>query len=266
MSSPGREAGPVDGLDQQAAGVLVAGQVGGEAALVADGGRHAPLVQQRLERVVRLHAPAQALREGGRADRHDHELLEVHRVVGVGAAVEHVHHRHREHVGVGPADVAPQRQPRLLGGGVGDGQAHAEHGVGAEVALVRRAVEVDQQQVDGPLVEGLEPLEGVADLVVDVADGPQDAPAHEAVAAVAELRRLELAGGRARRDDGASGGAGREEHLDLDGGVAARVEDLSTGDVLDGRHVGPVAPVAGVADGTAEAGPRAAPIGAPGLR
>ena len=55
-----------------------------------------------------------------------------------------------------------------------------------------------------------------------------------AVAAVAELDRLELAGGRARRDDGPAGGAGREEHLDLDGGVAARVEDLPPGDVLDG--------------------------------
>ena len=74
-------------------------------------------------------------------------------------------------MGVGPADVAPQRQARLLGGGVGDGQADAEHGVGAEVGLVRRAVEVDQQQVDAALVERLEALEGVADLVVDVADG-----------------------------------------------------------------------------------------------
>ena len=66
-----------------------------------------------------------------------------------------------QHVGVGAADVAPQRQPGLLGGGVGDGEADAEHGVGAEVGLVGRAVEVDQQQVDAALVERLEALERV---------------------------------------------------------------------------------------------------------
>ena len=68
-----------------------------------------------------------------------------------------------QHVGVGAADVALQRQPDLLGGGLGDGQADAEHGVGAEVGLVRRAVEVDEEQVDAALVEGLEALEGVGD-------------------------------------------------------------------------------------------------------
>ena len=51
---------------------------------------------------------------------HDHELLEVDLVVGVGAAVEHVHHRHRQHVRVGAAEVAPQRLAgvggRRLGG------------------------------------------------------------------------------------------------------------------------------------------------------
>ena len=31
-------------------------------------------------------------------DRHDHELLQVDVVVGVRAAVDHVHHRHRQHV------------------------------------------------------------------------------------------------------------------------------------------------------------------------
>ena len=78
------------------------------------------------------------------------------------------------------------------------------------------------------------PSRASRDLVVDVADGVGDALAAVAVAAVAELGRLELPGGRARRDDGAAGGAGGEEHLDLDGGVAARVEDLPPRDVLDG--------------------------------
>ena len=44
-----------------------------------------------------------------RAARHDHELLEVHLVVGVRATVEHVHHRHRQHPRRLAAEVAPQR-------------------------------------------------------------------------------------------------------------------------------------------------------------
>ena len=64
------------------------------------------------------------------------------------AAVEDVHHRYRQHVGVGAADVAVQRQLELGGGGLGDGQRHAENGVGAEPALVVRAVEVDELTVD----------------------------------------------------------------------------------------------------------------------
>ena len=54
-------------------------------------------------------AHAQALRERARAARDDHELLEVDLVVCVGAAVEHVHHRHRQHACLRAAQVAPQR-------------------------------------------------------------------------------------------------------------------------------------------------------------
>ena len=119
-------------------------EVGREAALVADGGGQAAVVEHLLEHVVGLGAPPQRLGEAGRADRHDHELLEVDVVVGVGAAVEDVHHRHRQHVGVGAADVAVQRQAELVGRGLGHGQRHAEDGVGAEAGLVVGAVEVDQ--------------------------------------------------------------------------------------------------------------------------
>ena len=110
-----------------------------------------------------------ASREARRADRHDHELLQVDVVVGVHAAVDDVHHRHRQHVGVRAADVAVQRQLELGGGGLGDGQRHAEDGVGAEPGLVVRAVEGDELAVDEPLVEGVEAVDGVGDLAVDVA-------------------------------------------------------------------------------------------------
>src|SRR3546814_2466749 len=75
--------------------------------------------------------------------------------------------------------VAPQREAHLLRRGVSGGEAGAEHGVGAEVGLVGRAVEVDQVQVDAALVEPLEAVEGVADRAVDVVDGALHALAAE---------------------------------------------------------------------------------------
>ena len=50
----------------------------------------------------RLGAVAQRLGETRRANRHDHELLEVDVVVGVLAAVDDVHHRHRQRVRADP--------------------------------------------------------------------------------------------------------------------------------------------------------------------
>ena len=64
-----------------------------------------------------------------------------------------------------------------------------------------------------------------------------DALAAEAGAAVAQLDRLVLAGRGARRARSPGRVApGREHDLDLDGGVAARVEDLAADDVLDLAH------------------------------
>src|SRR3954471_15766413 len=81
-------------------------QVRGKAALVADIGIVAGLLQLRLQRVEDLGAIAQALGEGRGADRQDHELLEVDRIVGMNAAVDDVHHRHRQQPRRGAADIA----------------------------------------------------------------------------------------------------------------------------------------------------------------
>ena len=60
-----------------------------------------------------------------------------------------------------------------------------------------------------------------------------DALAAPRRAAVAQLRRLELAGRRAGRHRGAAEGARAQRDLGLDGGVAARVEDLAGVDAFD---------------------------------
>ena len=233
----GRVARGLDALDQRLQRRLVGLEVGREAALVADGGVQAALLERRLQRVEDLGAHPQALGEARRADRDDHELLEVHRVVRVGAAVEDVHHRHRQDVRRFAAEVAPQRQV-LLGRGRPRGRERdAEDGVRAQARLVLGAVELDQLAVEARLVERVVAGDRLGDLAVDVADGLRDALAAVGVAAVAQLGGLELAGGGTGGDRGATVRAGAQVDLDLDGGVAAGVKDLACVDRFDLAHL-----------------------------
>ena len=100
-------AGLLDGFQDQLDRLGVGLERRGEAALVADAGASSPcLLQHGLERVVDLGPPAQRLAEVRRADRRDHELLEVRALlVGVGAAVDDVDHRHGQ-------QRAPSAPPR----------------------------------------------------------------------------------------------------------------------------------------------------------
>ena len=105
-------------------------------------------MEDAFQGVEGLGPVAQGLGEARRADGHDHELLEVHAVVGVLAAVEDVHHRHRQPHRPRPAQVGVQRQ---FGGhrrGPGDRHRNAQDGVGPQLALGGRAVQVDHQAVD----------------------------------------------------------------------------------------------------------------------
>ena len=200
----------------------VAGQVRREAALVAQAGRVALGLQHALERVVDLGTLAQRLGERLRADRGDHELLHVDVGVGVRPAVDDVHHRHRQQVGVRAAHVAEQRKAGGFGGSLGDGQGHAEDGVGAQALLVGGAVQVDHRLVDQALLGGVEAEDRRGDLVLHVGHGLGDALAQVAgLVVVPQLARLEGAGGGTRRDSGPAGGAVLEGDLDLDGRVAA---------------------------------------------
>src|SRR5262249_49677634 len=92
------------------------------------------------------------------------------------------------------------------------------------------------------LVERFQPGQRFGDLTRDVVDGIAHALAVESVVAVTQLHRFELSRRRARRDDRAAPRSAVEDHLDLDGWIAARIEDLSRRDVLDAGQCAP-APV-----------------------
>ena len=87
-----------------------------EAALVADRGRQARLVQRALQRVKHLGSAAQRLGKGRqRPTGITMNSWKSMRVVGMDAAVQDVHHRHRQQIGIDPADIAVQRQADRLG-------------------------------------------------------------------------------------------------------------------------------------------------------
>ena len=229
--------GLLDGLDDEVQGGAVRLQVRREAALVAETGRQALGLQDLLQRVVDLGAPAQGLGEGLRTDRGDHELLDVHVGVGVRPTVEDVHHRDGQQVRVRATEVAEQRQVGGLGGGVRDGQRDAEDGVGAERALVLGGVQVEHRLVDQPLLGGVVADELRADLLDDGEDGLLDTLALVAVGVtVAKLDGLERTGGGAGRNSSTAGAAVVEADLDLDRGVSSGVEDFPGYDDVDGRH------------------------------
>ena len=138
-----------------------------------------------------LGAAAQSLAEGGSGDRHDHKLLNLHVVGGVGAAVENVHHRHGQLLGVDTADIVVQAGPQALSGSLGTGQRGAEDGVGPQAALVGGAVQVNEHLVDGNLIQHIGTDQGLGDLSIYVLNRGLNTFAHvAALVAVAQLTGL----------------------------------------------------------------------------
>mmetsp|Transcript_11880 Transcript_11880/g.49771 ORF Transcript_11880/g.49771 Transcript_11880/m.49771 type:complete len:561 (+) Transcript_11880:77-1759(+) len=229
----------LDRLLEQLEALLVLLDVGREAALVADVARVLAVLglDHGLQVVVHLGAHAHRLGKRGRADGEDHELLHGELVARVRAAVDHVERGHGEHelaVAGEVRDVLVEGHALLRGASLGDGHGHREDRVGAELALVLGAVELDHEVVDGLLIRGVLADERGRDDGVDVLDSLRDALAHPlGLVAVAELDRLVDARG------GAGGGHSAEHALvrvdvRLDRGVAAGVENLAADDLGDG--------------------------------
>jgi hypothetical protein len=193
-------------------------------------------VEDAAQRVEGLGADPERLGEGRSAGRDEHELLEVDRVLGVCAAVHDVEERHGQRSRAVPAEVAEERHPRLGRRRLRRGERHAEDRVRPQATLVRRPVELDEPPVESLLVGGVEPAHRGRDLATHVLHRTADALAAPVAAAVTELERLVDTGRGAGGHRGPPGRARLEPHLGLDGGIAARVEDLARADLRDRRH------------------------------
>ena len=162
------------------------------------------------------------------------------RIVGMRAAVEDVHHRHRQQIGVDPADIAVERQAARLGRRLGHRQADAEDRVGAEPALVVAAVERDHRRVDLGLVLGLVADDRVGDLAVDRCAPPRRRPCRPSGSCRRRAARP-LHARRSRRPTAPRRGPSLPSSSVTSTstvGIAAAVEDLAGVDVDDRGHDG----------------------------
>ena len=182
-------------------------------------------------------AAAQRFAEGLGANGHNHKFLDVQAVVGVFAAIDHVHHRHRHRHRTGAAQIAVERQAGVFGGGAGNGQRYRQRGVGAETAFVVGAVQIKQDAVDIALLGSVDADQRLGDFVIDVFNGFEHAFAQIAGGvAVAQFQRFARAGGSAAGYGGATHHAAFQQHVAFYGGIAARIEDFTGENVGNGTH------------------------------
>jgi len=233
----GGVAGLADGTHHEFERGIRRRQVRRKAALVADIGVVAGLLQFAAQRVEDFRTAAQRFGKCRRSDRQDHEFLEIDRVVRMHAAVDDVHHRHRQGPRRGAADIAIERHVEGFGRRLGAGQRNAEDGVGAEPALVRGAVEVDHDLVDLDLFLDRLVAQRIENLAVDGVDRLLHALAEVTLlVAVPQFHRLMRARGGARGHRRAADRAVFQHHIDFNRGIAAAIENFTADDVDDGGH------------------------------
>ena len=179
------------------------------------------------------------------------------------ATVDDVHEGNGKNVGLlgagKVADVGVERDTLLGGGGLGHGHGDTEDGVGTNLGLVGRAIELVKESVDGGLVLDVKVLldESRGNDLVDVGNGLGHtwssmselvpyAVVHFScfltlasplgLVTITELAGLVGAGGGTRGNDGTVK-ASLGDDVNLDGGVSTGVVDVAGVDLGD-RHDG----------------------------
>ena len=140
--------GGANGFNNQLQRFFVAVQVGCETAFIANSSREAFAVAQFFQCVENFGATAQGFAEAFGAHRHNHKFLNVQAVVGVFAAVDHVHHRYRHRHRACTAQIAVEWQAGIFGSSAGNGHRNSQHRVGTQMAFVIGAVEIQHHFIN----------------------------------------------------------------------------------------------------------------------
>jgi len=156
------------------------------------------------------------------------------------AAVEDVEHGGGKNAGIDAAEIAIERNLESLRNGAGSGHGYGEDGVGAEFAFIGCAVESDHGLIEQALVGCIQPFDFWGNDAFDVGDGLEDALAEVVgFVAIAEFHSLVLAGGGARRHNGAALSAAFEDDISFHGRISARVEYFAGANGNNFSHMSP---------------------------
>ena len=146
--------------------------------------------------------------EAARAQRHDHEILNVDAPSGMRAAAEDLDLRQRQRIALPADEIAIQRLADGVRRGVQHRHRHRDRGVAAQPRFVRRAVERDQRAVDCRSDSAASrPMSARAISPFTLRDGARHIEAAQRVAAIAQIDALRAI--RARRRPARSRGRSR---------------------------------------------------------
>src|SRR5213078_5106928 len=135
--------------------------------------------------------------------------------------VENVHHRHGHDARERAAEVAKEGHADRERRGARRRHRNGEQRVGAELGLVRRAVELEHRRVDAELIGRLDSAKGGCDGLLDVSDRVPNALAAVAITlTIAELDSLVLSGAGPTGDGGATHNSVVEYDVGFDGGIS----------------------------------------------
>ena len=169
-----------------------------------------------------FRAIAQGFPESRRAGRNDHEFLKVDGRVGVGTAVDDVHHGDGQNLGVRTAQVAVQGLLQLGRRRLGKRQGNAQNGVGSQFGLVEGAVQGAHEGVRRGLFRRFQADQGRGDDVADIVHSFGDAFALVAGrVAVPKFPGFMFPGGSSAGDARRACGSAFQINVRLNGGVAA---------------------------------------------
>ena len=153
------------------------------------------------------------------------------------AAIDDIHHGHRQGAGKNAADMAIKRNVQIRRRRLGNRKRDRQHGIGAQPRLIGRAIQFDHRLVNLDLIEGIEAGNRVKDFAFHTGHRLQHALAAIAgLVAIAEFHRLMRAGGSAGWHNGMAAGAGIQHHFGLHGWVAAGIEHFAGDDIGNGGH------------------------------
>jgi hypothetical protein len=175
--------------------------------LIADCRGIPPIPQNARKGMIRLRTKTQRLGKVGSSQWNNHEFLEINAVRSMLAAIEHIHHRHRQNAGIFPAKVPVQRLPGFRRRRSRHSHGNTQYRVGTETAVVISAIQCPKRPIQPRLIMCVEACNRGRDLDIDIFGRRQNTLAAITTRiAVTPFDGLVFSGRRPRRHSRGSGG------------------------------------------------------------